>query len=100
MSKGSRQRPYDKKKFEDNWDKIFGELKTALSNATHGPIDEPCTHLETCNQCHAETYKWRKAYEENQRLREALKKIDAWDEPYIYLPDAQEIIRVALLEGE
>jgi hypothetical protein len=23
MSKGSRQRPYDKKKFDDNWDRIF-----------------------------------------------------------------------------
>ena len=25
MGKGSRQRPYDKKKFEDNWDRIFNK---------------------------------------------------------------------------
>ena len=28
MSKGSWQRPYDKKKFDDNWDKIFKDKDT------------------------------------------------------------------------
>ena len=36
MSKGSWQRPYDKKKFEDNWDRIFRkkEQKEALDELT------------------------------------------------------------------
>lgn len=31
MSKGSRQRPFDYKKFNDNYDKIFGEKHKELS---------------------------------------------------------------------
>ena len=27
MSKGSKQRPVDKKKFDDNWDKVFKKNK-------------------------------------------------------------------------
>lgn len=27
MGKGSKQRPVDKKKFDDNWDKIFAKNK-------------------------------------------------------------------------
>jgi hypothetical protein len=27
MSKGSRQRPTDRKKFDDGWDRIFGKKK-------------------------------------------------------------------------
>jgi len=27
MSKGSRQRPTDRKKFDENWDRIFGKKK-------------------------------------------------------------------------
>ena len=27
MSKGSKQRPTDKKKFDENWDRIFGKKK-------------------------------------------------------------------------
>jgi len=36
--KGSKQRPTNKKKFDDNWDKIFGTKKTAndKSKAVNG----------------------------------------------------------------
>jgi len=30
MSKGSNQRPTDKKKFDDGWDRIFGRQKQEL----------------------------------------------------------------------
>lgn len=35
--KGSKQRPVDKKKFDDNWDKIFGSKQQQQPNV---PTDE------------------------------------------------------------
>ena len=40
MSKGSWQRPYDKKKFDDNWDRIFRKKEVEEE------IEERCTDYE------------------------------------------------------
>ena len=34
MSKGSKYRPVDKKKFNENWDRIFGKKNEKSSNET------------------------------------------------------------------
>ena len=37
--KGSKPRPIeDRKKFEDNWDKIFGDRKSTRLNSSHIPL--------------------------------------------------------------
>jgi hypothetical protein len=40
MSKGSWQRPYDKKKFDDNWDRIFRKKEVEEE------IEERCIDYE------------------------------------------------------
>lgn len=40
MSKGSWQRPYDKKKFDDNWDRIFRKKEVEEE------IEERCVDYE------------------------------------------------------
>lgn len=40
--KGSRQRPVDKKKFDENWDRIFGRVP---------PCKEGANCLTTCVEC-------------------------------------------------
>ena len=35
--KGSAYRPFDKKKFDDNWDMIFGNKKVAEEPLTEAP---------------------------------------------------------------
>jgi len=46
MSKGSRSRPVDKKKFDENFDKIFGKKETTITisvtgTTTHGSTLSP-----------------------------------------------------------
>ena len=36
MSKGSRSRPVDKKKFDENFDKIFGKKETTITVSVTG----------------------------------------------------------------
>jgi hypothetical protein len=36
MSKGSRSRPVDKKKFDENFDKIFGKKETTITISVTG----------------------------------------------------------------
>lgn len=38
QGKGSNQRPHDKDKFNDNFDKIFGSKKEALQPNPEGPL--------------------------------------------------------------
>ena len=41
MSKGSNQRPTDKKKFDDGWDRIFGRQKLELEQRKSLPKTAP-----------------------------------------------------------
>lgn len=42
MSKGSKQRPTDKQKFDENYDRIFGKKKQA-DGCCHKTVITPCS---------------------------------------------------------
>lgn len=63
MSKGSRQRPTDKERFDAEFDRIFGSRQyTAWDNPTAGFVWHTCTDASrreirkgsTCTQCNVE----------------------------------------------
>jgi len=43
MSKGSRSRPVDKKKFDENFDKIFGKKETTITISVTGTTAQGST---------------------------------------------------------
>ena len=76
MSKGSWQRPYDKKKFDDNWDRIFKKVNEGkkedgcVTYETYGDYEEFDSEEEMVNRITGQDYEdyeaWRdRAEEEN-----------------------------------